>query len=296
MNGSQSEQRISISSFSPIPLSDREFNRIKKLIYETAGINLTAAKKELVKSRLSKRLRDLKIYSFSEYIQYVTKNDNRGIELINLVNAITTNKTEFFREEQHFKYLEEVIIPELNDDLYLRNERVLRIWVAGCSSGEEPYTIAMVFDNYFKNDRSREIKILATDICTDVLQKAAAGLYRKDTLNTVPSHYITNYFDKIRFEDGSYLYQIKDKIKKMILFKKLNLISSSFPLKHQFDIIFCRNVMIYFDRTTQQKLIEKFYKHIKNNGYLLIGHSESLMGINPKFIYQKPAIYKKVEL
>lgn len=262
-------------------------------MYDTAGIKLSESKKELVKSRLSKRLRKLGIATFSQYFDFVTKIDTTGVEFTNMVNSITTNKTEFFREIQHFHFLQSVILPELIAKSNGKGTKTIRIWSAGCSSGEEPYTIGMVLHRFFEGKPGWNIKILATDICTDVLHSAQDGVFHKKHIENIPSEFLRNYFQKTKLHPRLYNYRIKDCIREMVIFRKFNLMAERYPFINGFDMIFCRNVMIYFDRPTQQRLINKFHHHLKKGGHLLIGHSESLTSIKSDFVYQQPATYKK---
>ncbi|HOK03085.1 MAG TPA: protein-glutamate O-methyltransferase [Spirochaetota bacterium] len=267
-------------------LSDSDFNKLREIVYKEAGIKLSDVKKVLVQSRLLKRLRELKIVSFSDYYDYLIA--NYETEKINFINLITTNKTDFFREKDHFEFMKDVILP----DIERKNLSELRIWSAGCSSGEEPYTIAMVIKEYFKNKKSPEILILATDIDTQVLEKAKSGLYSEEHISPVEEKYIKSYFFK-EVINGEIYYRIRESLKECVYFRRLNLLQEQYPMKRQFDIIFCRNVIIYFDRDSQRKLFDKFYNYLKDDGYLLIGHSENITNVTDKFILHGRTIYRK---
>ena len=268
-------------------LSDRDFNRLRDIIYNEAGIKLTDVKKALMQSRLMKRLRELKLGNFTEYYNYLTENyDN---EKINFINAITTNKTDFFRENEHFEFMKYRILPEFDK----KGEKEIRIWSAGCSTGEEPYTIAITLHEYYHGKKSPEFLILATDIDTQVLNKAREGIYPSDHVADIESKYLNNYFSYIRNQNGAF-YKVNEKLKESVYFRRLNLLSEEYPMKKQFDIILCRNVIIYFDKETQKKLFEKYYSYLKNDGYLLIGHSENITNITDKFVLVGRTIYKKV--
>lgn len=268
-------------------LSDEDFCRLRDIIYDEAGIKLGDVKKILMQSRLMKRLRELRIGSFSEYYDYLLENYDE--EKINFINLITTNKTDFFRENDHFEFMRKVILPELEE----KKESQIRIWSAGCSTGEEPYTIAMVAREYFGTKSTPEILILATDIDTQVLQKARAGIYGGDHLAAVEPQYMKNYFVKETGENEG-LYRVKDSLKEIVYFRRLNLLQDEYPMKKKFDVIFCRNVIIYFDRETQKKLFNKYYSYLKDDGYLLIGHSENITSITNKFVLAGRTIYRKV--
>ena len=267
-------------------LNDSDFNKLREIVYKEAGIKLSDVKKVLVQSRLLKRLRELKIISFTDYYNYLI--ENYETEKINFINLITTNKTDFFRENDHFEFMKCVILP----DVEKKNLSELRIWSAGCSSGEEPYTIAMVAKEYFKNKKPPEILILATDIDTQVLQKAKDGLYPEEHLAPVEERYIKTYFSR-EVINGEIYYRVNDSLKECVYFRRLNLLQEQYPMKKQFDIIFCRNVIIYFDRDSQRKLFDKFYNYLKDDGYLLIGHSENITNVTDKFILHGRTIYRK---
>jgi len=275
-----------------IDINDKEFGLFQRLIYNESGINLTSAKKELLKSRLTKRLRERSLISFKEYYQYITEKDTTGEELVSLLDCISTNLTEFFRESVHFDFLSEKVLPDLFENKRKIREKKIRIWCAGCSTGEEPYSISMMLSECPVHLSEWDIKILATDLSTRVLKKATQGIYAKDRLKGIPLQMLNTYFKK-GVHNLKDCYQIKDSLKNMIVFRRLNLTDEIFPFKGQFDFIFCRNVMIYFDKQTQTKLVSKFYKHLALDGYLFIGHSESLAGTETRFRYVRPTIYQK---
>jgi len=273
-------------------LSNEEFEMFRCLIYDTCGINLTLSKKELVKARLTKRLTKTGINSFNEYYKYVTKSDKTGKELIHLIDNISTNKTDFFREKKHFDFLNSTLLPALISSKEKNRNRKLRIWCAASSSGEEPYTLAITVFNHIKPDNGWDVKILATDISTRILQKAIDGIYKMELLNDVSPGIISAHFSKIRV-DNTDCYVAKDHLKDIITFRRFNLMTEKFPFKYPFDFIFCRNVMIYFDPETQHRLVTKFYNCLPKKGYLFIGHSETLCKNSNDFTYIQPAIYQK---
>lgn len=267
-------------------LSDEDFYRLRDIIYREAGIKLNDLKKVLMQSRLIKRLRTLKLDSFTDYHDYLLSHYED--EKINFINAITTNKTDFFRENDHFEYMKNVILPAFDK----KGLKELRIWSAGCSTGEEPYTIAMTVFDYYGRRQMPELLLLATDIDTQVLQKGVTGTYAAERLATVDEDEVKKYFDSDGSEPRSYT--VKDFVKSKVYFRRLNLLQDEYPMKKQFDIIFCRNVIIYFDRETQAKLFNNFYRYLKDDGYLLIGHSENITSITDKFSLSGRTIYKKV--
>lgn len=273
-------------------LSNNEFEMFRSLIYDTCGINLTLSKKELVKARLTKRLTKTGINSFNDYYNYVTKVDKSGKELIHLIDNISTNKTDFFREKKHFDYLNTTLLPALISSKEKIKNRKLRIWCAASSSGEEPYTLAMTVFNHIKPDNGWDVKILATDISTRILQKAIDGTYKTELLNDVPPGITAAHFSKV-LVDNTNSYKAKDHLKNIITFRRFNLMTEKFPFKNPFDFIFCRNVMIYFDQETQHRLVKKFYNCLPKDGYLFIGHSETLSKSDNDFKYIQPAVYQK---
>lgn len=272
-------------------LSDREFKMFRELIFEKSGINLHDGKKELLRTRLGSRIRVKELSSFKDYYDLIKK-DKTDNELMGLLDAISTNLTSFFREINHFHFLEKNIIPEILARGGESNNKVLRCWSAGCSSGEEPYTIVLSLLENSEVSGSWGIKMLATDISVEMLEKATRAVYAEEKIETVPKSMIRKYFVK-GTKDKEGLYRVRQEISELVQFKRFNLMTKDFPFKHKFDFIFCRNVMIYFDKPTQEVLIAKFYDALAKGGYLLIGHSESLTGIQHQFKYMLPTIYKK---
>ncbi|MCP4268112.1 MAG: protein-glutamate O-methyltransferase CheR [Candidatus Brocadiaceae bacterium] len=273
-------------------ISNEEFELFRSLIYDTCGINLQLSKKDLVKARLSKRLSKMGTNSFNEYYKYVTKTDKTGNELIHLIDSISTNKTDFFREIKHFDFLNSTLLPELIANKEKSNNKKLRIWCAASSSGEEPYTLAITVLKHITPRNGWDIKILATDISTEILQKAVTGIYKTETLKDIPPEIVSAHFSKVKV-DNAHCYEAKDHLKNLITYRRFNLMTEKFPFKNPFDFIFCRNVMIYFDPETQRRLVSKFYDCLPKNGYLFIGHSETLSKSNTSFKYAQPAVYQK---
>ena len=267
----------------PKELSTRQFQWIRNTIYERVGIDLQG-KETLVEARLSKQLRALNLDSYKNYIEYVG-DDASGNALISMVDALTTNHTNFFREPQHFDYLRDCILPTVKPG------QEFRIWSAACSSGEEPYSIAFsVIDGLDEKARSRT-SILATDISTKVLGIAQKGIYDADRLRNMPLEQMRRHLLK-GAETGNQKYMIKPATKAMVRFERLNLMED-FSRVGQFSVIFCRNVMIYFDRSTQEDLVNRLTARLNPGGYLFIGHAESLNGIQHSLQYVIPAVYMK---
>ncbi len=267
-------------------LADREFKKISALVYGIAGINLPDHKKELVKARLGKRLRVLELNSYRDYIAYIEA-DKSGRELVNMLDAISTNLTSFFREPAHFKYMGDEIIPEI----LKKPDKKIRIWSAGCSTGEEPYTMGIYLKTCFSDICGWDAKILATDINSTVLDYARKGEYTESRLKNVAAQVRQRCFDCIQHQ-APRIYRVKEEIKNLVTFARLNLLDH-WPMRGGFDMIFCRNVMIYFDKPTQKRLINRFWEMLRPGGTLFIGHSESLTGTDHRFKYRQPTIYRK---
>jgi len=269
-------------------LTDAEFNQLSQLVYQHAGINLPIQKKELVRSRLTKILRTRGLRSFQDYYHQVLQ-DNSGLELTNLLDAISTNQTAFWREPKHFEFLGQELIPALQKKG--TGPPRWRIWSAGCSSGEEPYTLAMVILSSSTHKDLSGVKIVATDINTQVLNQAQRGVYPMSRVEPLTMEWRRRFFQKGVSQWEGYV-RVKPEVKQLVDFSQLNLMAP-FPFKEEFDIIFCRNVMIYFEKATQTEVVNKFHRCLKPGGHLFIGHSESLCNINHHFSYVKPTIYRK---
>ena len=269
-----------------LQLKPKEFEQISKFVYRQAGIRLKKGKEELVRTRLGKRIISLGLESFQDYFRLVQQ-DGSGTELTLMLDALTTNKTSFYREEDHFQFLREKIFPAIQP------LRRIRIWSAGCSTGEEPVTIALEARERFADLGRRDFRILATDLSTAVLQKAKEGIFAQGSVQSLPRPLVRKYFQPCN-EAGPGHYRLCQSALSMIVFARLNLMEK-WPLKGPFQFIFCRNVMIYFDKPTQERLVNRFHKLICPGGYLLIGHSESLTGLSHPYRFIQPAVFQKVE-
>lgn len=271
-------------------ITDQLFEKFSRLVYQECGINLTSGKKELLQARVNKRLRATGIASYRDYYDYITSSDNQG-EIIHFLDSISTNLTYFFREPKHFEFLERTALPKLiQSKMEERNQR-LRIWSAGCSTGEEPYSLAMCVLSQLPDPAKWDFKILATDISTRVLQVGINGIYPRDRIAKVPANLQKMHFRKQRQQNGE-VYEVSRKLKDIITFRRLNL-KESYPFSGPFDFIFCRNVMIYFDKETQQHLVQKMANYLSVGGYLMVGHSESLTGLQHGLSYVQPSVYRK---
>ena len=272
-----------------VQITEKEFRQISSLLYRNFGINLTEKKQTLVRGRLNKIIRTKGYGNFTNYYNAINE-DKSGMLQIELADHLSTNHSYFFRENEHFKYLTTNTLPEIERSNVLKDPSELRIWCAGCAAGEEPYTLAILLKEYFGNKLSNtKPVILATDISTSALSTAKSGIYSEDKLKSMPSKYLDKYFNKI--DNGKY--SVKTSLRNLILFKRLNLMRDTFPFKNKFNIIFCRNVMIYFDKETRETLISKYYINLIDNGILFIGHSETIGRNSSQFKYIIPAVYRK---
>lgn len=270
-------------------MSNQIFKDISQWIYQEIGLKLTEKKKAMVKARLTKRLIELKVSSFEEYYQLASGCESEKCKLINL---LTTNVTKFFREGYHFQFLEEVLLPKIRSN-YKQDK--IRVWSAGCSSGEEAYSIAIVLNEFFGEEW--DIKILATDVNTEVLKKGARGIYSCCELKKLSPMLVDKYFKIIKSSDKRY-YQVRDKLRKQVIFKRLNLNQTkSYQINSKLDLIFCRNVFIYFDDNVKQEVLNFFYNNLKNRQYLFLGNSDSIDHIvqdNQKWKLLYPTTYQKL--
>ena len=268
-----------------IELDEASFERIAGILYKKSGITLNAGKHELVKSRLVKRMRVTGIQRFDEYLAFVEK-DSTGRELREMIDVLTTNKTSFFREAQHFDFLRESLLPKMR-----KSSNKIRIWSAGCSTGEEPYTLAILLREEIPEAGLTDVKILATDLSDRVLAAARKAEYTPDKLDDLPPGILKKYFKPV--EDGEHgAWRVNDSVRKLVSLARLNLMEQ-WSMKGPFQAIFCRNVMIYFDKPTQERLIHRFGELLGRDGHLFVGHSESLMASCNEFAYVRPAVYVK---
>jgi chemotaxis protein methyltransferase CheR len=268
-------------------LTESQFQDIASLVRDVCGISLHDGKKELVKARLGGRLRHLGLRSFGQYLDYVHAESGSG-ELRAMLDALSTNQTSFFREQDHFDFLAENVLPEFVTGG--RRSQPLRIWSAGCSTGEEPYSIGMTICEVMPEAALRDVRVLATDISCKVLARARQGLYPAERLASVPNWAKTKYFAPHDAAGG--LHAVKAAVRNLVSFGRLNLMES-WPMRGPFDVIFCRNVMIYFDKPTQGRIVGRYWDLLRPGGVLFIGHSESLTGIRHKFQYVQPTVYRR---
>lgn len=269
-----------------INISKKEYEQLADFIKKNYGINLGLKKQALVAGRLYNVLVQNNFDNFSDYYNYITS-DKTGNAVITLINKISTNHTFFMREADHFYYLRNNVFPYLFNKI---RDNDFRIWSAGCSTGEEAYTIAMLIDEFLGADKKNwDTKILATDISESALKKAIEGKYGNENIASLPVNWKMSYFTRVNNEE----YSVNSKIKKEVIYRKFNLMEKRFPFKRKFHVIFCRNVMIYFDNTTKDELVSRFYDALEMGGYLFIGHSEFINREKSKFKYIMPAVYRK---
>ena len=273
-------------------LTERDFRKISKLVYEHCGINLHDDKKELVRARLTKRLRKGNFRTFSDYIKHVLE-DKTGNEFSILVDSISTNVTSFFREGQHFEFLQKRFLPSLLEPKRKSRDFRIRTWSAACSSGEEPYSIAITLLDTVQGQGRWDIKVLGTDISTSMLETAQKGVYDKQRVEPVLPLQRQKYLLPSHTSEQR-VFEVSKSLRDVVIFKYLNLMED-WPINppRGVDFIFCRNVMIYFDKTTQAQLVNRFWNLLAPGGVLFTGHSESLTGIEHKFKYIQPTIYAK---
>jgi chemotaxis protein methyltransferase CheR len=272
------------------PLTDAEFERISEMVYQHCGINLHDGKKQLVQARVAKRLRAGNFGSLNDYLDFVIEEPS-GQEFTLLIDAMSTNLTSFYREPDHFKFMVDVALPELIQRKQKQGDRTIRLWSSACSTGEEPYTLAMILRDAIPDINRWDVKILASDISTHVLRVAKRGFYSADRLKPLPQGYATRFFRSANL-DGTKGFEVSPELTQMIAFRHLNLMNN-WPFTGPFDIIFCRNVMIYFDKPTQERLVNRFHNVLSKGGILFTGHSESLTGVNHPFGYVRPTVYAK---
>jgi chemotaxis protein methyltransferase CheR len=266
-------------------LDNKSYQDFRSLVYDVSGINLGNGKEALVSSRIGKRMRILGMDEFKSYLKMV-RADPAGEELVHLLDAISTNVTSFFREPEHFELIKELFAGWLK-----AGQRKFRFWSAASSTGEEPYTLAMTLAEILEG-RDVDLKILATDISTRVLETASKGEYSEAKLTGIPPGLRAKYFHRTGVR-GAYNYQVREDLRKWVVFKRFNLSAPPFPMQGPLDLVLCRNVMIYFDNQVRQGLLSEIHRLLKPKGYLLVGHAESLNGIKTDFQVMDPSVYRK---
>lgn len=272
------------------PMTNANFDFIAKVANEKTGIQLGMHKRDMIYSRIVRRIRSLKMQTFTQYCDYLQANPDD--EMVNFINAITTNLTSFFREKHHFDYLSQTVIPEIKTKS--ASLKKVRVWSAGCSTGEEPYSIAMTLHKGFGDASGWDVKVLATDLDTNVVSHGKKGVYVSDRVDGLPPSIINRNFNEVAATTGrGTSFEVSPHLRKYITFNRLNLLGD-WPMKGKFDVIFCRNVVIYFNKDTQRVLFDRYAEMLKSGGYLFIGHSETLHGVTKRFESLGRTIYRKI--
>ena len=276
-------------------LSDNDFQRLSTFIQSQYGIRLPQDKKSMLEGRLRKRMRTIRISSFKHYCDYVFTKSGQEEELIHMVDAVTTNKTDFFREPAHFTYLIGKALPDYIRNMGNDSFKSITLWSAACSTGEEPYTLAMVMSDYALRNRDVNFTILATDISTRVLSAAHKAIYENDKIEPISLEMRKRYLLKSK-DPARRVVRIAPELREKVLFRRLNLVEPSYNVPSEVAVIFCRNVLIYFDAATQERIIRQFCRHLAPGGYLFVGHAETLNNLNVPLQYVAPTIYRKVDV
>ncbi len=272
-------------------LTKDQFLKISSFINTEVGIKLPEEKKIMLQGRLYKRLKALNIKNFTEYFNYAFSNEGKIKEIINLIDVVCTNKTSFFREPHHFNFINDYVLPEYAQRV--NGNRNIKVWSAGCSSGEEPYTLAMIFQLFLNQNKGFDFSILGTDISSQILQKAYNAIYPEERAVDIPLELKKKYLLK-SIDRKNPTVRFTPEIRRKISFQRLNLMDKTYDVRQMFDIIFCRNVLIYFEREVQEMVLKKLCNYLKHGGYLFIGHSESVFNMEVPLQQMKPTIFKKI--
>ncbi|MFA7419492.1 MAG: protein-glutamate O-methyltransferase [Melioribacteraceae bacterium] len=275
-------------------LSVSDFSRLSSFIYNQCGIKMPDSKKIMVEARLRKRLRDLNMQTYAEYCNFLFSQKGSEEEITHMVDVITTNKTDFFREPKQFSFLSDIALPEFVNTDGAGIQRPLKVWSAGCSTGEEPYTLSIVLNEFGQKFTRYTFSILATDISTRVLEKAATGIYEEEKIEPISKSLVYKYFLRSKSKEKK-LVRVVPQLRSSVKFQWLNFMQDDFGIRETFDLIFCRNVIIYFDKPTQEKLIEKLVNQLKPGGFFFLGHSESIFNTNLPLVQVAASTYKKIK-
>jgi chemotaxis protein methyltransferase CheR len=275
-----------------VVMTDRDFRRLSSLISERCGIKLPPGKKTMLEGRLRKRLRALGLKDFEQYCEYIFNRGDTDPEYVHMIDAVTTNKTDFFREPQHFEYLTQNAIPDLIKTHGLGIQTRFNVWSAGCSTGEEPYTLAMCLKEFARNLGDFKFHILATDISTKVLETARLGIYEHEKIEPVPLSWRQKYLLRSKDKNKG-LVRIVPELRELVKFQRLNFMEDDFGQREPMAAIFCRNVLIYFNRAKQLAVLSRFCRYLVKGGYLFVGHSETLHGLDLPLVQAAPTIYRK---
>jgi chemotaxis protein methyltransferase CheR len=273
-----------------IQLSDSDFTRLSNFIYSNYGIKLSISKKIMLQSRLLARLKANNMDSYKEYCDFVLSGKSDESEIVHMIDLISTNKTDFYRESAHFDFMKQVTLPEFLEN---NSGKPMTVWSSASSSGEEAYTISMVISEFLEGKKKFDFSVFGTDISTRMLEKASLGIYPLERVDDIPLSQKKKYLLKGKDTEKP-MVRIIPELRAKTKFERLNLMDNSYNVPKEFDIIFCRNVLIYFDRETQEKVINKLCMHLKKGGYFFLGHSESVSGINVPLKQIKPTIFERI--
>ncbi len=272
-------------------LSDAQFARLGTLIMRETGIKMPPIKKVMVQARLKKRLRVLDMSSFDDYVNFVFSPEGQASEVIHIFDAVSTNKTDFFREPVHFDFLKGQVLPEF---LEKSNGGLLKVWSAACSSGEEPYTLGITINEFMRQHGGFDFMVHGTDISTLILKMANNGIFTHERVSpAVPDELLRRYFMRSK-DDTKKTYRVVPELRQKMRFSRLNFMDDSYNLPEKYDVVFCRNVLIYFDRPTQEAVVSKICNFLKPGGYFFHGHSESLIGMNLPLKNVRPTVFRRV--
>lgn len=285
------DEEIALSVIYKIKMSDSVFEKLSSFIFKQYGIKMPPAKKVMLQSRLQKRLKEHKMTSYEEYCDFVFSKEGEALELVHMIDVVTTNKTDFFREPSHFDFLKQTVLPEFV--IKNKGHDKLKIWSAGCSSGEEIYTLAMVISEFSANNKRIDYSISGSDISSRILKQALDAIYTEERIQNIPMELKKKYF--LRSKDRTKpLVRVVQSLRNKANFFRLNFMDDNYNISEKFDIIFCRNVLIYFERDIQQSVINKLCRNLKTGGYFFLGHSESITGMNVPLVQLKPTVFMKV--
>lgn len=272
-------------------LSQRDFDRLARFIQDYSGIKMPASKKTMVEGRLRRRVRAHGLPSLQAYCRMLFDDDGLAGESVHLIDAVTTNKTEFFREPEHFRFMTETMLPAIVGARTVDAQNPVQVWSAAGSSGAEPYTLAMVLAEFAQRSSGFRWSVLATDICTEVLETAFAGIYPESMVAPVPAELRRRYLLRSR-DRARNLVRIAPELRRQVRFQRLNLMDASYPVQGPVDIVFCRNILIYFDRPTQQAVLARLCTHLRPGGFLVLGHSETLSGFDLPVTAVGPTVFR----
>jgi chemotaxis protein methyltransferase CheR len=271
-----------------VRMDDESFARLSSYVTREYGIKLPVNKRSMLESRLNKKVKSLGLDNYKQFLDHIFSEEEKQGDLLHVIDLITTNKTDFFREPEHFKFLSGNFLPAWTAQA---NRQTMNVWSAGCSSGEEPYTLVMVLEEFRKRNPAFNYSLLASDVSIRMIQAAFKGVYTLDKIAAISNEMRRAYF--LRSKVQSDLVRVKPEYRKKISYQRINFMDDGFGLiKHDYDIIFCRNVLIYFDKATQERVIQKFAEHLRPGGVLFLGHSESIMGMNVPFRQLRPTVYQ----